>query len=48
MYDEVVLVIGIDDAGQGFARVRAGDLIQCLKPCPGRARDPRKIMKGGG
>lgn len=47
MDDEVVLGIGIDDAGQGFARVRAGDLIQCLRPCPGRARDTRKIMKGG-
>lgn len=48
MDDEVVLGIGIDDAGQGFARVRAGDLIQCLRACPGRARATRKIMKGGG
>ena len=34
--DEVVLGIGIDDAGQGFVRVKAGDLLQCLKPCEGR------------
>lgn len=48
MDDEVVLGIGIDDAGQGFARVRAGDLIQCLRACPGRARDTGKVMKSGG
>lgn len=47
MDDEVVLGIGIDDEGQGFARVNAGDLIQCLRACPGRARDAGKIMKGG-
>ncbi|KAL8961649.1 MAG: hypothetical protein Q9193_001832 [Seirophora villosa] len=35
--DEVVLGIGIDDKGQGFARVRAGELVQCLRACPGRA-----------
>ncbi|KAI4145743.1 MAG: hypothetical protein L6R39_003705 [Caloplaca ligustica] len=35
--DEVVLGIGIDDKGQGFARARAGDLVQCLRACPGRA-----------
>ncbi|KAI4251791.1 MAG: hypothetical protein LQ352_004662 [Teloschistes flavicans] len=35
--DEVVLGIGIDDMGQGFARARAGDLVQCLRACPGRA-----------
>ena len=34
--DEVVLGIGIDDRGQGFARVRAGDLVGCLRACPGR------------
>ena len=34
--DEVILGIGIDDAGQGFARVKAGDLLQCLRACPGR------------
>ncbi len=36
--DEVVLGIGIDDVGQGFARARAGDLVQCVRACPGRAR----------
>ncbi|KAL9595744.1 MAG: hypothetical protein Q9219_006242 [cf. Caloplaca sp. 3 TL-2023] len=35
--DEVVLSIGIDDKGQGFSRVRAADLVQCLRACPGRA-----------
>ncbi|KAL8972141.1 MAG: hypothetical protein Q9197_002915 [Variospora fuerteventurae] len=35
--DEVVLGIGIDDKGQGFARARAGDLVQCLRACPGKA-----------
>ncbi len=34
--DEVVLAIGIDDKGQGFARARAGELVQCLRACPGR------------
>lgn len=34
--DEVVLGIGIDDSGQGFARLRAGELVDCLKACPGR------------
>lgn len=34
--DEVVLGIGIDDAGQGFARAKAGELLQCLRPCEGR------------
>lgn len=40
--DEVVLGIGIDDKGQGFARVKAGDLVQCLKACPGRERDIKR------
>jgi len=31
--DEVVLSIGVDDKGQTFARVRAGDLVQCLRAC---------------
>lgn len=35
--DDVVLGIGIDDKGQGFARAKAGDLVQCLRACPGRA-----------
>ncbi|KAL8728718.1 MAG: hypothetical protein Q9166_005205 [cf. Caloplaca sp. 2 TL-2023] len=37
--DEVVLGIGIDDKGQGFARAKAGDLVQCLRACPGRAEN---------
>ena len=37
--DEVVLGIGIDDKGQGFARVRARDLVQCLRACPGRVKE---------
>ena len=36
--DEVVLGIGIDDKAQGFSRVKARDLVQCLRPCPGRKR----------
>lgn len=31
--DEVVLGIGIDDRGQGFARARAGELVGCLRGC---------------
>ena len=42
MDDEVVLGIGIDDKGQGFARVKAGDLVQCLRACPGRTREFRR------
>ncbi|KAL8986984.1 MAG: hypothetical protein Q9169_008738, partial [Polycauliona sp. 2 TL-2023] len=34
--DEVVLAIGIDDKGQGFAKAKALDLVQCLRACPGR------------
>ena len=34
--DEVVLGIGVDDKGQGFSRVKAGELVQCLRACPGR------------
>ncbi|KAI4220061.1 MAG: hypothetical protein LQ349_008180 [Xanthoria aureola] len=37
--DKVVLAIGIDDKGQGFARAKAADLVQCLRACPGRAVD---------
>lgn len=36
--DEVILGIGIDDKGQGFATAKASDLIQCLRACPGRAQ----------
>lgn len=32
--DEVVLSIGIEDKGQGVARMSASDLVQCLKACP--------------
>lgn len=35
--DEVILGIGIDDKGQGFARVKARELLQCLRACPGRS-----------
>ncbi|KAI9809091.1 MAG: hypothetical protein M1825_002380 [Sarcosagium campestre] len=35
--DEVVLGIGIDDVGQGFATVPVKDILQCLRACPGRA-----------
>lgn len=34
--DEVLLGIGADDAGQTFARVKAEDLVQCMRACPGR------------
>ena len=34
--DEVVLGIGVDDKGQAFSRVKAGDLVGCLRACPGR------------
>lgn len=33
--DDVLLGIGIDDRDQGFARLPARDLLQCLKACPG-------------
>jgi hypothetical protein len=35
--DEVFLSIGIDDSGQGFGRVKAGDLVACMRACPGRS-----------
>lgn len=31
--DEVILGIGVDDQGQGFARVKAGELVACLRVC---------------
>lgn len=40
--DEVVLGIGVDDAGQAFARVRAGDLVSCMQACPGRTEVRRE------
>ncbi|KAL8773549.1 MAG: hypothetical protein Q9209_001654 [Squamulea sp. 1 TL-2023] len=42
--DEVILAIGIDDKGQGFARAKAGDLVQCLRACPGRAEKEEMKM----
>ena len=33
--DEVVLAIGVDDAGSVFGRVKAGELVQCMQACPG-------------
>lgn len=39
--DEVLLGIGVDDKAQTFSRVKAGELVQCLKPCPGRAETAR-------
>jgi hypothetical protein len=35
--DEVLLGIGIDDAGQGYAKVPVLELLGCLRACPGRA-----------
>ena len=40
--DEVVLAIGIDDKGQGMARAKAKDLLQCMRACPGRERFSEK------
>ena len=34
--DEVILSIGVADAGQVYARVPARVLLQCLKACPSR------------
>lgn len=34
--DEVLLSIGVDDDGDGVARVRAEDLVRCLRACPGK------------
>ena len=34
--DEVVLGIGVDDAGSVFSRVKAAELVQCMRACPGR------------
>ncbi|KAK3062331.1 hypothetical protein LTS18_004342, partial [Coniosporium uncinatum] len=32
--DDVLLGIGLNDQGQGFAKVRAVELLQCLRTCP--------------
>ncbi|KAI4274077.1 MAG: hypothetical protein L6R38_006182 [Xanthoria sp. 2 TBL-2021] len=45
--DEVVLAIGIDDKGQGFARAKAADLVQCLRACPGRVGDESEEREMG-
>lgn len=37
--DDVILNVGVDDAGQVFARVPVRELLQCLRACPGRAVD---------
>ncbi len=37
--DEVLLAIGVDDKAQAFSRVKSGDLVQCLRSCPGRRED---------
>ena len=41
--DEVVLAIGVDDAGQVFSRVKTRDLVSCLKACPGRGENRREM-----
>lgn len=41
--DDVVLGIGIDDVGLGFSRVKAGDLVQCLRACPGRGWEAKDV-----
>ena len=40
--DEIVLGIGVNDAGQAFSRVMAADLVGCLRACPGRVERRRK------
>ena len=37
--DEVILGIGVKDSGQAFARVKASDLLECLRACPEKARE---------
>jgi hypothetical protein len=34
--DEVILSVGIDDQNGLYAKVKASDLLQCLRICPGR------------
>jgi len=45
--DEIVLGIGVDDEGQGIARVNAGELVGCMRACPGRV-ERRGTGKGKG
>ena len=33
--DEVIFGIGVDDVGQGFARVEMRELVGCMRACPG-------------
>ena len=40
--DEIILGIGVDDAGQGFARAKAADLVGCLRACEGM-REGRRV-----
>ncbi len=42
--DDVVLGIGVDDAGQGFAKVRAGELVGCMRACPGRGAGAEEVL----
>ena len=46
--DEVVLGIGVDDMGEGFARVKATDLVGCAVACPGRVVERAGRMGGYG
>ena len=36
--DEVILGIGVKDSGQAFGRVKASDLLECLRACPRKER----------
>ena len=45
--DEVVLGIGVDDAGSVFSRVKARDLMQCMRACPGRVERRRREGRAG-
>lgn len=38
--DEVILGVGINDEAQGYARAKVIDLLQCMRACPGRAKEP--------
>ena len=42
--DEILLSIGIDDISQGFSRVKALDLMECLRACPAAKRASRVDM----
>lgn len=36
--DEVILGVGVDDWSQTYVKAKAGDLVQCMKACPGRGK----------